>query len=116
MMKAFTSLSAITGQPMPPDDIIRVIRQYKWSSTFIKLARIAAAISAEDNLLCTFVKSRSTQLLASFRASDPERSLRQIDIESRVSTFFRQNPEAIIFHEQLIYFMQALPAYPFNSY
>ncbi|MBL9005284.1 MAG: hypothetical protein JNJ46_13605 [Myxococcales bacterium] len=108
MMKPFTSLSTIVGQPMPPGEIIRVIRQYKWSLTFVKLARIAAAISAEENLLGSFVKLHSNQILASFQSNDPNRTSQQAAIETQVSTYFRQNPDSIIYHEQLIYFMQAL--------
>lgn len=108
MLKPFTSLSQITGQPMPPAEIIRVIRQYSWSLTFVQLARIAAAISAEDDLLGTYVKAHSTLPLAAFETNDPGRSSQQLIIEAQVSAFFRNNPDALIFHEQLLYFMQAI--------
>lgn len=108
MMKAFSSLSDITGQPMPSSQIIGVIRQYKWSATFLKLAQIASAITADDDIMGSYVKSKSTEALANFQSYDPNRILRQVDIEQRVSEYFRNNPNGIIFHEQLIYFMQAL--------
>lgn len=93
---------------MPPREIIRVIRQYNWSSTFLKLAQVAAAIAADDHIGGSYVKSKSTEILARFQNKDPNRILRQVDIEQRVSQYFLNHPNEIIFHEQLIYFMQAL--------